>query len=67
VRRPSDMKLLPLALAVGLLSACGSKKLANPDDEPTLKTLAGREVEVAADSGIEVTPEKSIAAYRKFL
>jgi TolA-binding protein len=61
------MKLLPLALAVGLLSACGSKKLANPDDEPTLKTLAGREVEVAADSGIEVTPEKSIAAYRKFL
>ncbi|MBX3606187.1 MAG: tetratricopeptide repeat protein [Piscinibacter sp.] len=70
MRRPSDLALRPLALALlslGLLSACGSKKLAVPDDEPTLKTLAGREVEVAADSGIEVTPEKSIAAYRKFL
>lgn len=70
MRRPSKLKLLPLALAaltVGLLAGCGSKKLAKPDDEPTLKTLAGREVQVEADNGIEVTPEKSIAAYRKFL
>lgn len=61
------MKLLPLALVIGTLVGCGSKKLAVPDDEPTLKTLSGREVQVAADNGIDVTPEKSIAAYRKFL
>lgn len=70
MRRPSKSPLLPLALAamsLGLLAGCGSKKLAKPDNEPTLKTLAGREVAVEADGGIEVTPEKSIAAYRKFL
>ncbi len=69
-RPPSKPRLLPLALAamtLGLLAGCGSKKLAKPDNEPTLKTLAGRELPVEADRGVEVTPEKSIAAYRKFL
>lgn len=66
--RPSNS--LAVLLVCGSLGACsglGSKKAASPDNEPTLKTLAGREVSVDKDKGIEGSEEKAIAAYRKFL
>lgn len=67
--RPSSSRLrTPLALiAVAVLAACASRKPGTPDNEPTLKVLAGRTVEVAPDGGIKATPEQTIAAYRKFL
>ena len=56
-----------LALA-GLLSACASKPgTGTPDNEPTLKSLAGREVVVADDPGIAPNEQRAISAYKKFL
>lgn len=63
--RPSNS--LALIVAAAALAACASKKPGTPDDEPTLKTLAGRTVEVGPDPGIKTTPEETIAAYNKFL
>ncbi|RZU02795.1 tetratricopeptide repeat protein [Rivibacter subsaxonicus] len=76
--RPSNSPPSPLrpliaslvaALLVGTLAGCAGsgKRAAKPDTEPTLKSLAGRKVEVAPDKGIEGSEEKAIAAYRKFL
>ena len=64
----SRTALLPLyaALLVGL-GACAGKRTGTPDDEPTLKALAGRSVIVAEDKGIKGSQEQAIAAYRKFL
>jgi outer membrane protein assembly factor BamD (BamD/ComL family) len=62
--RPSNSLALLLAAT---LCACASKRSGTPDDEPTLKTLAGREVEVAPDAGITGGPAQTIAAYNKFL
>jgi cellulose synthase operon protein C len=56
----------PLSLAVLLLAGCASKS-GTPDNEPTLASLVGRSVAVAPDAGIQVSEEKTIAAYRKFL
>ena len=63
--RPSNS--LALIAAAAMLAACASKKTGTPDDEPTLKVLAGRTVDVAPDAGIKTTPEQTIAAYKKFL
>jgi TolA-binding protein len=49
-----------------LLCACASRN-GTPDNAPTLKTLAGREAQVAPDSGVQANEEQAIAAYRKFL
>ena len=64
----------PLALALlvlGLLGACASKPastpMATPDNEPTIKTLAGREVKVAEDPGIAASEERAVLAYKKLL
>jgi len=56
-------------IAMCALAACStSKKTAGtPDNEPTLKTLASRAVNVDKDRGIEGGEEQAIAAYRKFL
>jgi TolA-binding protein len=53
-------------LLAALLSACASK-FGTPDNAPTLKTLAGREAQVAPDGGVQASEEQAIAAYRKFL
>jgi tetratricopeptide (TPR) repeat protein len=63
-------ELVALVAASGLLASCsswwgGSK--GTPDNEPTLKTLAGRQVSVEKDRGIVVTEAQAIDAYRKFL
>ncbi|HET7794258.1 MAG TPA: tetratricopeptide repeat protein [Rhizobacter sp.] len=63
--RPSNTALLVLALG---LSACAGKRTSNQPEPPTLKSLAGREVEVRPDQGVALGDEaKAIAAYNKFL
>lgn len=54
-------------LMVCLLAACAGKQVGSPDNEPTLKTLAGRTVNVAKDPGTPVQPAQAIAAYNSFL
>ena len=57
-----------LALSIALaLTACASKRGAQDDNAPTLKTLSGREAEVPEDKGIQADVGDAIAAYRKFL
>ena len=62
--RPSNSLALLVAC---MLAACASKRSGTPDNEPTLKTLAGRSVVVEKDPGIAASEEKAIDAYRKFL
>lgn len=67
MRPRSNRAALTVALAAaGLLAACASKPPVEPEP-PTLKSLAGRKVEVDIDRGVEGTDEKAISAYRKFL
>jgi cellulose synthase operon protein C len=61
--RPGSLTAVALAC---LLCACASKR-GTPDNEPTLKTLAGREIAVEKDPGIASSEDKAIAAYREFL
>lgn len=62
--RPS--RSLSLVAVSCLLAACASKR-GTPDDEPTLKTLAGRSVNVEKDNGVVANEEQAIEAYKKFL
>jgi outer membrane protein assembly factor BamD (BamD/ComL family) len=57
--------LLAVAVAAGLAGCAGKPKVV--DNEPTLKSLAGREVVVAQDQRIDTSEEKTIAAYQRFL
>lgn len=51
-----------------VLTACASKRPGtSPDNEPTLRTLAGRPITVDTDRGIPASTEKAIAAYKNFL
>ncbi|HEU4459169.1 MAG TPA: tetratricopeptide repeat protein [Methylibium sp.] len=55
-------------VACAALAACASKRSAGtPDNEPTIASLAGRQVEVVADAGVKTDEEAAMAAYRKFL
>ncbi len=60
---------LPAALLLlGLCACAGSgKPKGTPDNEPTLKALAGRQVNVQPDAGVKASEEQAIAAYKKFL
>ena len=62
--RPS--RSLSLLLSC-LLCACAGKRMGTPDNEPTLKSLAGRQVVIDKDPGIPRDDEKAIAAYKDFL
>jgi TolA-binding protein len=59
--------LLAAAASLASCSMFGFGKKGTPDNEPTLKTLAGRQVEVEKDRTIVVTEAQAIDAYRKFL
>jgi TolA-binding protein len=67
--------LLPAALAalaaLALLAGCASKpqatSMATPDNEPTIKSLVGRELAVPDDPGIAASEERAIEAYGKLL
>ena len=53
-------------VAALVLAACASKP-GSPDNEPTLKTLAGRSVPVTKESVTGVDESQAIAAYQRFL
>lgn len=61
--RPRLASLVSLSL---LLGACASRH-GTPDNEPTLKTLAGRSAQLAPDTGLPTTEAQAIEAYQKFL
>ncbi len=64
--RAVPLPRLTLLAAACLLAACAGPR-GTPDNEPTLKTLAGRSVEVVKDPGARANPTQAIAAYEKFL
>ena len=55
-----------VVLLACLLAACASRR-GTPDNEPTLKTLAGRQVTVEKDGAVVATEKQAIEAYSKFL
>jgi TolA-binding protein len=61
--RPSHSLSLVM---VCLLAACASRH-GTPDNEPTLKTLAGRSVAVDKDQRVVASEEQAIEAYKQFL
>ena len=67
--RPSRSLSLATAATACALSACGmfSRNGGTPDNEPTLRTLATRKVEVDKNQAVKVDEAKAIDAYRKFL
>ena len=67
--RPSRSLALATVATACALSACSLFRPAGstPDNEPTLRTLAARKVDVDKDQAVKVDEAKAIAAYRKFL
>ena len=70
--RPSSSTLpLTLLAAAALLALAGcahkGEREAIGDNAPTIKTLAGREYQVAPDPGIAGNEEQAIEAYNRFL
>jgi cellulose synthase operon protein C len=65
VRSP-DLRLTLLAAAL-MLAGCAHKDTLPGDDQPTLKTLAGREYAVGPDNAIAPDEEQAMEAYRRFL
>jgi tetratricopeptide (TPR) repeat protein len=68
------MRRLSLSLLlISSLSGClhwwhdSSATNHTPDDEPTIKTLAGRTVDVVPDQGMESSEAQAIKAYQSFL
>lgn len=59
-------RLAVVAMAA-MLAACAGKGTKQAPEPPTIKTLAGKTVDVGADPGIPQSEEKAIAAYREFL
>ena len=55
-----------VVLLACLLAACASRR-GTPDNEPTLKMLAGRQVTVEKDGAVVATEKQAIEAYSKFL
>ncbi|MGM9488682.1 tetratricopeptide repeat protein [Ideonella sp. YS5] len=64
--RSPDLRLTMLAAAL-VLAGCAHKDTLPGDDQPTLKTLAGREYPVGPDNAIARDEEQAIEAYRRFL
>lgn len=68
----TSSRLALCLLSIFLLNACASKSTQNgvvttPDNEPTLKSLAGRTVSVEKDKGVVTNEAQAIKAYRNFL
>ena len=67
---PSALLLALVSALVSalVLSACaGGGPRGTPDNEPTLKALAGRDVKVEKDSTVVATEKQAIEAYNQFL
>ncbi|MBX3635384.1 MAG: tetratricopeptide repeat protein, partial [Rubrivivax sp.] len=56
-----------LATLAAMLAGCAGPRTLPGDDQPTLASLAQREVAVPRDEKVTVTEEQAIAAYRAFL
>ena len=68
MRHSRSLVLLLTPIVAAGLAACASKRGGGtPDNEPTLKTLAGRQVVIEKDPGVDGSVDKAIAAYRDFL
>jgi cellulose synthase operon protein C len=65
-RRPVAARLLPGVL-VGALCACAAPEKPVPAPPPTLKSLAGRKVDVVPDKNVPGSQERTISAYQEFL
>jgi TolA-binding protein len=66
--QPNKLAAIPVAVALAcLLAGCAGKRSSREPEPPTLKSLAGRQIDVQADPVASVPEEKAIAAYRKFL
>lgn len=66
--QPNKLAAIPVAVALAcLLAGCAGKRTSKEPEPPTLKSLAGRQIDVQADPVASVPEEKAIAAYRKFL
>ena len=67
MRTSPSLSRLVLCLALGgLLVACAGKRT-KPEEPPTLRTLAGREVQVDTEKRVSANEEKAITAYKNFL
>ncbi|EHR70605.1 hypothetical protein BurJ1DRAFT_1741 [Burkholderiales bacterium JOSHI_001] len=71
---PADptLRWLAVALATAVLTGCASRRDGTPDNEPTLKALAGRQVDVRPDAPGSLaraadSDEQAIRAYQRFL
>ena len=60
--------------ALSMLSACahwhffgGSSGTGTPDNEPTIKSLAGRTVDIEQDQSVKTSEQQAIDAYKRFL
>ena len=60
--------------ALSMLSACahwhffgGSSGTGTPDNEPTIKSLAGRTVDIEQDQSLKTSEQQAIDAYKRFL
>ena len=67
MRHSRSLVLLLTPVVAAGLAACASKRGGTPDNEPTLKTLASRQVVIEQDPGVDGSVDKAIAAYRDFL
>lgn len=57
-----------LSLVVaGMVAGCAGSRQGGMNEGPTLASLAGRQIAVEADLGIQASEEKAIAAYNEFL
>lgn len=62
--RPRTLVLMLVAAGLG---GCGLWRKPKVDEDPTIASLANRQVEVEPDSGPQTTERQAIEAYRKFL
>ncbi len=64
---PDPTRLVAALALAALLGACAGPRQIALDAEPTLKNLAGREIDVQADQRITADEPQAIAAYQRFL
>ncbi len=65
-RPPRTAALLAIAVAAAM-AGCASSRKPVADAEPTLKSLEGRQVAIAADQRIDTDASRTIEAYQRFL
>ena len=67
MRSPERALLLTLAAVAGLAGCGVPRKPAPADDAPTIASLAGRQIDVQPDPGLQTDEARTMAAYQDFL